>query len=44
MEDIRSYKVNNIEVMLASLNDSMSLLASLGGLEDFKASGKGIGG
>ena len=31
-------------VMLTSLNDSMSLFASLGGLEDFKASGKGISG
>ena len=30
--------------MLASLNESMSLFASVGGLEDFKASRKGIGG
>ena len=35
---------SKVMVMLASLNDSMSLFASLGGFQDFKASGKGIGG
>ena len=34
---------SNGMVMLACLNESMSLFVSLEGFEDFKASGKGIG-